>query len=453
MYRKKTSKYVLIIFITFILIYLLNYLTGYTGDDYMYHYFFESGRPSYSTIPLTLGDLPASLWNHYCTWNGRILTHALVQFFMIYNKIIFNICNSIVFILTGFLLLAHIRPNFKNWTPYMLVIIYASMFFFFPHFGLSVLWLSGSCNYLWMCALLLFYLLFYRNYAGDTNTTTLKRIAKTLFMFILGLFSGCSNENSGGAVILLAFLFLCYWKWKKWKIPVWSICGIGGSCLGLLIILLAPGSKSRIENGLLSTSVLFKRMREFLGFSFRYLAILCIILLIVSIKYYIDNSKNIYLIIETLFIPFVYCLSGFACILVLLASPVISGKSWIWTVSFVMISIGIIWDKINDQIWKNSNIIKLLFIIFICLTSIRYVSAFCDIRQTYQEQIEQVNEINSAKQNGNSAVTVNMLTPSDNLYNSISRTPNLSEQADAWFNQWMALYYSIDEIYGNPQSN
>ena len=448
--KKNTiTYYAIIMAVVFGLIFLWNCLTGYTGDDYMYHYFFEGKMPSATPEPLIkLSELPGSLWNHYLLWNGRIVTHTFVQFFMMYHKIVFNICNSVVFLLTGIVLMFHIRKNPKNWSPQMMVLIYTAMFFFFPHFGLSVLWLAGACNYLWMCALLLLFLLFYRSYKGQMEKqSVLRTISRTTGMFLLGVLSGCSNENSGGAIILLAVFFVGYWMWKKWKIPAWGVSGIIGAISGLLFLLAAPSSTNRIGSGLFESGVLLKRLREFCGFSVRYLLILCILLLIVSIKYY--EEKNL----EGFIVPILYCLAGTASVVVLIASPVISGKSWIWAVSFMMIAIGMIWDEISDEKWKKRRLIKGGIQFFICLTVIRYAVATVDLAQTWKEQMAQVAAIEQSKENGETEVTIELLTPTDNLYNAISRTPNVDSDSEDWFNQWMALYYGVDKISGEEKIN
>lgn len=190
--------YISICLIVFISIFVLNQKTIYTGDDYMYRFFFIKSRPQETTQVLEgLSKLPQSLWNHYQNWNARIVAHAFVQFFMLFDKLVFNICNSLVYLSVGFLLLFHIEPDLKKWHPGWLAIIYISTWFFFPHFGLSVLWLSGSCNYLWMCTIQLWFLLYYKRYTDYPETE--KRLwIKTIGITFLGFLCGWSNENGGG---------------------------------------------------------------------------------------------------------------------------------------------------------------------------------------------------------------------------------------------------------------
>lgn len=444
--KKNKMLYIIVCVITFFMIYIMNYMTGYTSDDYMYHFFFNGKLPNASTTALSIKDLPSSIWNHYCGYNGRAVAHIFVQFFMIHNKLWFNICNSIVFLLTGILLLAHIRPNPKNWSPKALAFIYTSMFFFFPHFGLSVLWLAGACNYLWMCFLLLLFLLPYKKYQGEYSTKN--KLLKIILMSFLGLLSGCSNENSGGAIILLSTLLIGYWVWKHWKIPAWSIAGVLSACVGFLILLLAPGGKARMSEGLLSSGVLLKRLREFCGFSFRYLFLLCIILFVIVFQYirlYKKTNKNW---ISDLIVPFLYCFSGAASVIVLLASPVISGKSWIWAVSFMMIAIGTLSDNIYQTKKPSIKKKKIWISFFVILTLVRYGVAIEDIHHTWVEQQTQISQIEAQKKENIMDVSVPLLTNTDNLYNATSRTVNISKQKDAWFNQWMAAYYGVNSITG-----
>lgn len=79
--------YVLICVCTFGVMLLLNQRTVYTADDYMYHFFWEGAKPGPSTRLLSgIFDLPGSLWNHYLGFNGRVVSHALVMFFMLFER-------------------------------------------------------------------------------------------------------------------------------------------------------------------------------------------------------------------------------------------------------------------------------------------------------------------------------------------------------------------------------
>ena len=86
----------------FISMLVLNFITPLIMDDYNYS-FGLNGRIS------NLKDIfEYQIW-FYFNWGGRNIAHTIAQFFLMNNKIIFNIFNSIVFIILLLLIL-----NFSN---------------------------------------------------------------------------------------------------------------------------------------------------------------------------------------------------------------------------------------------------------------------------------------------------------------------------------------------------
>ncbi|HFK2747296.1 TPA: DUF6056 family protein, partial [Enterococcus faecalis] len=91
--------------VLFVPIFLLNQKTGYTSDDYSYHFFYESYLPSkYPKEINNFWDIIHSQYNHYRSWNGRYVAHTIVQFFMQYDKLLFNILNSLAFVALLFII-------------------------------------------------------------------------------------------------------------------------------------------------------------------------------------------------------------------------------------------------------------------------------------------------------------------------------------------------------------
>src|SRR5699024_6830167 len=103
----------------------------------------------------------------------------------------------------------HIFPVCKKYSPFWLIYIYLFMWIFIPTFGLSVLWVSGAGNYIWMIFFILLFLLPYRKheffYDKDNDS-----IFKVIGMFVFGIFSGITNENSSGAMIMSQIMFIIY---------------------------------------------------------------------------------------------------------------------------------------------------------------------------------------------------------------------------------------------------
>ena len=130
-----------IISIISICFYRLNQITGYAGDDFLYH------GECISAIH-NVFEWIQSVINQTQMWNGRFIAQGLVQLFMQFPKEIFNIANPIAFIAVGLLINLLVRRKIREVNPIYLLLTYCTMFYFLPDFGRAVLWLSGSFNYL-----------------------------------------------------------------------------------------------------------------------------------------------------------------------------------------------------------------------------------------------------------------------------------------------------------------
>ena len=114
----------------------------------------------------------------------------------------------------------------------------------------------------------------------------------------------------------------------------------------------------------------------------------------------------------------------------------------------MLIAIGLILKNGVFQKYNMKWYVKFALVIFCICAGVRYSIAFMDISHTYQEQTEQIEQLQEQKAQGFKEVVIPLLTPSDNLYNAISRTPNVNKSSESWFNQWMALYYGVDSVTG-----
>ncbi len=104
-----------------------------------------------------------SLWNHYKWHDGRAANIPDFLFNGLLGKPLFNVCNTLVF---G--LMAHLvsRLSTGRNSVTVLAMLFAYIIAAWPVPGETLMWLAGSCNYLWsMTASLLFiaYVLHHRN--------------------------------------------------------------------------------------------------------------------------------------------------------------------------------------------------------------------------------------------------------------------------------------------------
>ena len=242
-----------ILFFIFLIMFGLNYLMPLCyGDDYVYA-FIWSGQSMYIPLPETVErisgfyDILVSQWRHYLTWGGRTPAHLLVQFFVWQNKFIFDVLNSLAFVLL--ILEIYWISNegevaFKNTNIPVLCVIFFSVWTFTVNFAGVFLWISGACNYLWMLAILLSFLILYVHKYYRMNKITIRSGWAKYLIFVWGILAGWTNENAVCWIILMLGMWL-FKSRKQEGVEVWMWYGLFGLCAGYFLLLFAPGNVVR----------------------------------------------------------------------------------------------------------------------------------------------------------------------------------------------------------------
>ena len=442
----KVICFFLILLLTFGMMYVLNSNTHFTSDDFRYNFMYESFMPTDGVQRISsFSDIFKSMYNHYFMWGGRITAHTLVQFFLMFDKQFFNIINSIAFVGLALLIYFHSNNSKKLNIPLLLGIV-LSLWFFIPQFGLTVLWVSGAGNYLWCTIIILLFLLPYRKYIENIysfkdNTLNL------VLMFIIGVFAGLTNENTGGAMILLTMLFIGYYKIKNIKIPNWAISGFVSSCIGFGLLFFAPGNNARKEHLVNKTVDIVKNIGNVFGTSFTLMFGITILLLIV-LAFLLITNNNIQLISKTITISFMYILSALAGIIVLIVSPQIPARTWFGPIIFIIIAIG----NIYSNVYINSKSLNIILSTFLVLFTIKFINsysiAYKDIHKTYNSINTQISTINTEKENGNLDIEVKNIPSPQSEYNAFRGSRYISDDKESWLNKWMAKYYGVNSIVG-----
>lgn len=155
-------------------------------DDYWYQYMFiedsfDMNRPIHS-----LKDILISQYYHYFGFNGRSIVHLIVQLFTgILGKQVFNVFNAIAFSIFIYLIVRLTsKINVIN-----ILFVNAIVFFLFPQFDLTVLWMSGSVNYLWTSIIICLFIILIEHL--QTETIQLKHFV----WFIFGIIAGWTHEG------------------------------------------------------------------------------------------------------------------------------------------------------------------------------------------------------------------------------------------------------------------
>ena len=184
---KKRLFYISIL-IAFGMIFIFNVLTPVMSDDLFY------GK-EVSTAGSVWGLIQQE-YNQYMTWSGRSVCHLILRLFLTGNKMIFNVFNSIIFVLLTLLIYWNVEHK-KKYDLCIFTLINLMLWFFGVVFRQTVLWETGACNYLWGSAIIMSFITCYR-YALMHWKDLRHNVLLTILFPVLGVLAGWCNENSSG---------------------------------------------------------------------------------------------------------------------------------------------------------------------------------------------------------------------------------------------------------------
>ena len=240
----KRARYTLVLglALTAAAFFALNCMTPFYADDYSYMFTYAADAPKARIT--NLYELWLSQLNHYKVMNGRAVVHTLVQLFLMgEGRMLFNICNTLVFLGLGFAAYGAAFGTLKNLRPLPLLAFYALLFLSLPGFGQSCLWLTGSVNYMWTSFAALAFLALYRADAPGNS----RRLLRAAGMFCLGVLAGWSDENACLAAAVGLALLLARRAFIKKPFRLWHWTGAAGLLLGAAALFLAPAQRVRAE--------------------------------------------------------------------------------------------------------------------------------------------------------------------------------------------------------------
>lgn len=211
-----------------VVMYVLNTLTTLKEDDMA---FALVGRGTWH-------DVWASQVDHFMTANGRFSDVVATLFCAFLGKGLFNVCNALVF---G--LMAHLVTwlSARRRSVMVLSMFLALVLCFFPVPGQTMLWLAGSCNYIWaITASLLLVCYLQGRHEGSLGWG--KGALLLLGAFIAGNFNEATSFGFFGGLIL-------YYAFNRSQINRRVVVAMTGYLLGILLIMSSPGAWSRAAQG------------------------------------------------------------------------------------------------------------------------------------------------------------------------------------------------------------
>lgn len=439
-YKIKKIFFVYIIVLVFILMYALNLKTSLIADDFWYSFSFGKWTPIKN-----FSDIIKSQAHHYKIWGGRSVVHTVAQIFLFKGKGLFNIINTFAYIVFTMLIYAHSNA-YKKLRPSLYIIINLLIWFFIPAFAETLLWLVGSANYLWGTILCLIMLLPYRLYLYNPQRFkdgALSQIA----IFIFGILSGWTNENTAAAMIVMIFLFMILYRINKIDVKKLHIAGLVGSIIGYMIMMLAPGNYERAalhKDNRPILKALFIHLKDVIKTSLKYMFPLFIILIILSCLF-IYLSKNH---TEAIFSCIIYFIGSLIAIFLMVIPYACPDRALFGAISYIIISVGILYSETpsHNSLIRN---LSVSLITVICVPFlISYINGYSDNLRTYNEYKKREVYIDNQKNSGNYDIRVELIS-SNSRYNVYSSLEDVNPDKEHWVNIGAEKYYGLKSIYRN----
>jgi len=306
-------------------------------------------------------DVVPSMKTHYTMWGGRLVVHTILQEMLLIGSPWNDLLNSLMF--AGYILLIYFIANkYKKLRPSLIFVIFLLTWFFQADMGESTLWLTGSANYLWGTSIILAFIYpYYSFYTAHFYTHSYKtkpyevrdtKLRSALF-FLFGIIAGWTNENMVAALgfIIVVFIFFV-WKSRR-RIARWTLWGLGGMCLGALLMFAAPGNFKRlkIEHGLRGVEgspgidYYLENLNTLLDGIAGYLAIPIVIyavLILLMLFTGIETNKK-----ERLITSFIFLAGFLVAAFAMIASPVFPPRAWFGVITLFILALSVVYAGLD----------------------------------------------------------------------------------------------------------
>ena len=413
----------------------LNFLTPLFADDFSYSVSFVTKKPVGSFL-----DILKSQYLHYFTTNGRSVVHTLAQALLAIGKPALNIINGTAFFTLVLLICYHALGDMKKLRAWHIIAVFASLWFFTPHFGGSYLWIMGSANYMYSPQIILLFLIPYNRFSRDKNKPSDKKSNAAVFAvltFIFGVCAGWTNENTTLALIAMVSLTNLFAVFSKRKTYSWMWCGLGGNVVGALLLFLSPAQAKRLEGagGLGGISNWISKIKPITFSAVKHFAIPLALIALSFIITLIIHKKKAFVGISTA----VIFLAGTAISLYsMCASPEFPATVWSSILAFLMIPTIYFLNKtrfFSDGIANTVITLTLLLVVGIGFSG--EASELYGVVCEYDARIALVEN--------NDTVETNLIY-TESTYSPYNLFHEMGKDPSAWPNNAIANYYGIKSI-------
>lgn len=444
--RKKVLLFVALVGI-FTVMFIFNYLSPFFYDDYRYACSFATGERITSICQIF-----ESLKSHYYEMNGRLFLHFFAHLFCMFDGLIFDIVNAVMFVLMILLAYYHGVGSLKHMDYKLILLLFFSIWFSAPSFGESFLWLTGSVNYLFSIVFFLIALIPYRLFYKEYNKN---KISVNVCLCIVGIFcgflGGYTNENLSVSFLAVQVVFAICYIINRYKLRIWMLFCFIGNAFGCYAIFSSPSYSKRSEIWGESRSLLSVIKTALLKLPLTAIAIdvyvmIPIILFLIGFTAYMlkkertkEESKRV------LSISVVYVCAtlffGFSTVL----CDYFPTRAWSPAIVLMMIAAIVVFSETKLKIEKRSFWIDLCTVLVsVCLLIGSFISAYTDMRDVKVMFDEREQIIGEAVNKGTQIVELEQIKANTKYSEYFQTQGEISE--DYWMNEVIAHYYGLNKI-------
>ena len=394
--------------------YAFNLQTALIADDYNYRFIFGTANQRVEHI----FDIIESMRAHYHTMNGRLILHSLTQLFLLWGKPVFNVVNTVGYLLFTGLIYWHCKGTGRH-SPALYFGVHLMVWFFIPVYGQTMLWVDGSANYMWGSILRLAALLPLR-----LHVQAARPAAGSWWWLLLsipaGVIAGWTNENSGAAFLVIVGLFLLYNRANKGRIPRWAVGMLAGAAVGFAVMIAAPGNHVRLENNLGVPVTAFQRLwngitvcnRKLFYYLLPVFALYAVCLAL--LHFFGPEGKREKR--QRMLLSGIYLLGALAGVYAMLFVPYFPARATFGSVACAIVATGTLYAGIRLDQTAPRVIQTLVFVSCMVGAAVMYGETYLDNAQAYRQIQEREAYIEQEKAAGRFDVALRDVRVKKNMY-------------------------------------
>ncbi len=422
----------------FLAIALFNFLTPLMSDDYSYSVAVRSVH--------SLGDLLKNEYQQYMTWTGRSVNHLILKSFLLTDKWVFNVCNSLIFVALTLLIYYNMEGRGRFNTP-LYILINLFLWLFGVEFGETVLWETGACNYLWGTTNILGFVTLFK-FACSRADKIKHSVLWGVLLFFTGVIAGWCNENTSGGGILLILIVLGSRFLQKQKVRPWMWSGLAGMLTGFCFMIAAPGNRARAiyaddnYGGIVKYISRAYKITLAVGENFMLLFLILLVLFFIA-----RAQKRTW---KELSGTLIYLFVGIATCYALVMAPTPMNRAYFGAGVFLMMACIQCFVLITEEETLIRAAKQSLIYGMLLYMAFSYVDNVVNTARIYRDYSNRDEYIWEQKAEGKTDIVVPLLHEGFESRYSFGYTSDLGEGDEYWINQLACTYYEVDSLYGVP---